>query len=154
MQSLMRVAHGRCPSLCLTLLLLTACSPTRDGGTPAGARAVRAALDTSVAAWNRGDLTAHVAIYADSAVLLPATEGRGPAQARRTLERFFVVPAERPVLALDSLQLTPLGDAHVLVRGQYVLQGGRVDGTPRRGWFTEVWAQTAAGWRIIHDHSS
>jgi hypothetical protein len=42
---------------------------------------VRAALDSSVAAWNRGDIDAHVVVYADSAVLLPATGGRGPAQA-------------------------------------------------------------------------
>lgn len=137
-----------------TLLAFAACRSARDDTKVSGMRDVRAALDTSVAAWNRGDLEAHVAIYADSAVLLPATEGRGPAQAKRTLERFFVVAAERPALALDSVHLQSLGDSHVLVRGQYVLQGGRVDGMPRRGWFTEVWAKTTHGWRIIHDHSS
>ena len=146
----MRVVHA-CGA---TLLLLAACRSARDDASRTSVRDVHAALDTSVVAWNRGDLAAHVAIYDDSAVLVPATEGRGPAQARRTLERFFVGAAERPVLALDSLQLQALGDAHVLVHGQYVLQGGRVDGTPRRGWFTEVWAHTTHGWRIIHDHSS
>ena len=154
MQSSSWVARGYRATLCVTLLAFTACKQSRDRTTLADTQDVRVALDSSVAAWNRGDLTAHVSIYADSAVLLPGTDGRGPTQARRTLERFFVVPAERPVLALDSIQLTLLGDAHVLVRGQYVLQGGRVHGTPRRGWFTEVWALTAAGWRIIHDHSS
>ena len=139
---------------CATLLLLATCRSAHDDAGITGVRDVHAALDTSVAAWNRGDLDAHVAIYADSAVLLPATDGRGPAQARRTLARFFGVAAERPVLALDSLQLEALGDTHVLARGQYVLLGGRVDGTPRRGWFTEVWAHTTQGWRIIHDHSS
>lgn len=139
------------------MLALLACADARDVHDEAplsGPRAVLDALDASVVAWNRGDLDAHVAVYADSAVLLRATAGRGPAHARRTLERFFVVPAERPVLMLDSVQFTPLGDAHVLVRGQYVLQGGRVDDTPRRGWFTEVWARTTRGWRIVHDHSS
>jgi uncharacterized protein (TIGR02246 family) len=150
MRSPRRVVHV----CCATLLLLAACRSAPDDARITSVSDVRAALDTSVAAWNRGDLAAHVAIYADSAVLLPATEGRGPAQARRTLERFFAVVAERPVLALDSLQLEALGDAHVLVRGQYVLHGGRVDDTPRRGWFTEVWAHTTQGWRIIHDHSS
>lgn len=137
-----------------TLLLLSSCRSAPESPDAVGINDVRAALDTSVAAWNRGDLAAHVAIYADSAVLLPSTEGRGPEQARRTLERFFVVAAERPVLALDSLQFQALGNTHVLVRGQYVLQGGRVEGTPRRGWFTEVWAHTTQGWRIVHDHSS
>lgn len=154
MQGLTRAARGSGVFLCLTWLALTACNQARDDATLTAVHDVHAALDTSVAAWNRGDLDAHVAVYADSAVLLPATEGRGPAQARHTFERFFAVPAERPTLMLDSLQLKALGDAHVLVRGQYVLQGGRVDGAPRRGWFTEVWAHTAEGWRIIHDHSS
>jgi len=140
--------------LCVPMLALTACASMRHEPIVTGVPVVRAALQNSVAAWNRGDLAAHVAIYADSAVLLPATGGRGPAQARGTLERFFLVATDRPVLALDSLELIALGNAQVLVRGQYVLQGGRVYGTPRRGWFTEVWAQTAQGWRIVHEHSS
>ena len=92
-------------SLCVAVLSLTACNTTRADATLASVRDVRAALDSSVAAWNYDDLDAHVAIYDDSAVLLPATDGRGPAQARRTLERFFRVSSERPVLALDSVQL-------------------------------------------------
>ena len=154
MQGFARVIRDRVAITLVLLFALVACSSTREAAGIANVRDVRAALDTSVAAWNRGDLVAHVAIYADSAVLVPATEARGPTQARRTLERFFRAPQDRPVLALDSLQLQALGDAYVLARGQYVLAGGRVDDVPRRGWFTEVWAHTAQGWRIIHDHSS
>lgn len=100
-------------------LLLTPCqaSPSADRSMDHdGDGLVRAALDSSVAAWNRGDLDAHVAIYADSAVLLPATVGRGPAQARRTLAAFFADPPARPRFVLDSLHLAPLGASHVLLR--------------------------------------
>ena len=140
----------------LALPLTSACTAPQSAERAVagdGPSAVRAALDTSVAAWNRGDLDAHVLVYADTARLLPGAPGRGRAQARRTLEPFFAVPAERPQLALDSLRVAPLGPGHVLATGQYVLQGGTVVG-PRRGWFTEVWGRTPAGWRIIHDHSS
>lgn len=143
-------------SSCLALTvagLVSACSRP-DRTDPAAARAaVRAALDTSVAAWNRGDLDAHVAIYADSAVFRPSGGARGPTQARRAFAGFFAVPARRPALALDSLTVVALGADHVLATGQYVLTGGVVPGA-RRGWFTEVWTRTAAGWRIVLDHST
>ena len=45
-------------------------------------------------------------------------------------------------LARHAVRPDTLGDAHVLMRGQHVLQGGRVDAMPRRGWFTEVSAHT------------
>lgn len=156
MHSQSLVVSLRAATVVAATRLLTACAappaaeraPVEDGLT-----AVRAALDTSVVAWNRGDLDAHVVVYADSARLLPGAPGHGRAQARRTLAPFFAVPAARPRLALDSLRLAPLGSGHVLATGQYVLQGGTVVG-PRRGWFTEVWGRTSAGWRIIHDHTS
>ena len=78
-------------ALCVTLLALAEGNPKRADATITGRGDVRPALVTSIAAWNRGDLAAHVAIDADFAVLLPATEGRGPAPARCTLDRFFLV---------------------------------------------------------------
>ncbi len=139
------------------LLVLMGCTrgdararPAEQAGAVA---AVRAALDTSVAAWNRGDLDGHVAVYADSAVFRPSGEARGPIQARRNFVQFFARPTERPRLTLDSLVVSTMGADHVLATGQYVLTGGTV-AVPRRGWFTEVWARTPQGWRIILDHSS
>ena len=143
-------------SVLALMQLLTACGAppaVEHAARGAGIGAVRAALDTSVLMWNRGDLDAHVAVYADSALLLPGVEARGRVQARRTLASYFADPIARPRLALDSLRLAPLGSGYVLATGQYVLEGGTVSG-PRRGWFTEVWGRTPDGWRIIHDHSS
>ncbi len=61
-------------------------------------------------------------------------------------------PLARRVVRPDTL-----GDAHVLVRGQYVLQDGRVDAMPRCGWYTEVWAHTrqrGASFTIIPAYSA
>ena len=45
-----------------------------------------------------------------------------------------------------------LGPGHALVVGHFILHGG---GQPEQsGWFSTVWERQAAGWRVIHDHSS
>ncbi len=62
---------------------------------------------------------------------------RRPREDRRAGAGETSAPQARYVVRPDTL-----GDAHVLVRGQYVLQDGRVDAMSRRGWFTEVWAHT------------
>ena len=55
------------------------------------------------------------------------------------------------ILNYDHLEVRPLGPDHALVTGQYILSGA---GQPNRtGWFTTIWERTAAGWRMIHDHS-
>mgnify|MGYP002778360090 CR=1 FL=1 len=124
-------------------------SPAARGAPPNGGVAeVRAALGASVAAWNRGDLDGHVAVYADTGTAGPPFGPGGRARARAGLAAFFAGP--RPNLALDSLVLRPLGADYVLAAGRYRLAGA---GAARAGWFTEVWARTAAGWRIVHDHS-
>jgi len=114
---------------------------------------VRAALDSSVDAWNHGDLEGHVAVYADSAVFRPGGGERGRVQARRTFAPFFANPRARPRLALDNLAVSAMSAEYVLATGQYVLTGDTVT-VSRRGWFTEVWVRTPQGWRIILDHLS
>ena len=143
-----------------TVLLTTACArlpgavDRHHEAAASAIAAVRAELSSSLDAWNRGDLDAHVAVYSDSASLLPsAPPGRGRADARRSFARFFAIPAERPALELADLSARALGRDHVLVYGRYVLTGGTVRG-PRTGWFTEIWERTRAGWRIVHDHST
>ena len=72
---------------------------------------------------------------------------RRPREDRRAGAGVTPAPLARGAVRPDTLE-----DAHVLVRGQYVLQDGRVDGMPRRGWFTEVWAhsrQRGASFTII-----
>ncbi len=96
----------------------------------------------------------HVAMYADSSAFMT---GDGPLVGRDrtadTLRRAFFHDGQ-PVqqLRFESLAVTRLGPAHALATGRFILSGGGMD--DRTGWFTTIWAYSAVGWRIIHDHSS
>lgn len=140
----------------VTTLTAVACArpPVTAGPAPESAAAdIRAVLDSTAAGWNRGDLSRYLWAYADSATAMGAN---GPelgvsaieAQMRRG---FWRTGRPTQVLHYEHVEVRPLGDEHALVTGQYVLTGGGQ--ADRTGWFTTVWQRTAAGWRMIHDHS-
>jgi ketosteroid isomerase-like protein len=115
---------------------------------------IRALLDESAAAWNRGDLEGHLADNADSITFMTR---KGPivgkGQTADILRRSFFRDG-KPIQSLRFEQVTirPLGGDHALVVGRFVLTGG---GEPEpSGWFSTVWEHQPAGWRVIHDHSS
>ena len=142
----------------LILLLSTGgCSHPAAGPAPESASARREilqAMATSAAAWNRGDLDGHVALYTDSAAMMGKN---GPIAGRNTirglLERAFWSggkPSQQ--LSFSELVVTPLGADHAMLTGKCTLAGGdKPDYTCR---FTTIWEKRLNGWRIIHDHSS
>jgi ketosteroid isomerase-like protein len=115
---------------------------------------IRAMLDESAAAWNRGDLDGHLADNADSITFMT---GRGPitgkAKTADALRRSFF-RAGKPVQSLRFEQVTvrPLGSRHALVVGHFILSGGGE--ADKSGWFSTIWEHRPEGWRVIHDHSS
>lgn len=143
-------------SLLVALVVVACgCHGARTGAPePASAgAAIRAVLDSTAAGWNRGDLAPYLAAYADSATEMLATGPAGGVAAIEKTMREGFWRTGRPLqqLRYEHLVVRMLGPQHALVTGQYVLSGG---GRPdRSGWFTTVWALTAAGWRMIHDHS-
>jgi uncharacterized protein (TIGR02246 family) len=105
-------------------------------------------------AWNNADLAGHIRPYADSTTFMT---GNGPLTGRErvgeSLARSFWrdgKPTQR--LAFDRLSVRPLGPDHALLTGRFTLTGGGE--ADKSGWFSVTWANTAAGWRILHDHSS
>lgn len=134
-------------------LAVAACRPAERAADASDAVSdVRTALAASVVAWNRGDLEAHVGVYADSAILLPPGPQRGRAQARSNFASFFAAGMRRPVLRLDSLRIEALTPEAVLATGQWVLDEATGRGS-RRGWFTELWRRTPQGWLIVHEQA-
>src|SRR5262245_5053897 len=141
------------------VIALAGCGRPQTGAVPvAAADAMRkellADMVESAAAWNRGDLDGHVAMYTDSAAMM----GRnGPMVGRMVirgiLERGFWTggkPAQQ--LSFSDLVVTPLGAEHAMLTGKCTLTGGgKADFTCR---FTTIWEKRPNGWRIIHDHSS
>lgn len=117
-------------------------------------RLITAELQESADAWNRGDLSGHLAGYADSTTFM-SRQGprRGVEYIRDAFTRsYFSDGAPDQELGFTSIEARALGPNHALVTGSFRLSGGGMD--EQSGWFTLVLARTADGWRIIHDHSS
>lgn len=139
-------------------LLAAACASSggRTSSSADEARAnagIRAALDTTSAGWNRGDLSAYLSAYVPEATEMLSTGPAGGVEAIEKTMREGFWRSGRPAqqLRYEHLQVRMLGPDHALVTGQYVLtRAGRPD---RTGWFTTVWTSTKQGWKMIHDHS-
>ncbi len=141
-------------ALVLALALAVPPAAPAQMAVPSPEPEIRALLDQSVAAWNRGDLGGHLADNADSITFMT---GRGPVTGKdKTAEllrgAFFRHGKPVQSLRFEEVTVRPLGEAHALVVGHFILSGG---GEPdRAGWFTTIWARGPEGWRVIHDHSS
>lgn len=123
------------------------------------AEAVLGMLRSSTAAWNAGDLDGFVDDYWPSEGLTFSGSGgvtRGWEDVRGRYERTYWAPgAQRDSLRFEELEVMPLGLAHALTLGKYVLyrpeEGDRVTST---GFFSLVLRKVEGEWKIIHDHTS
>jgi beta-aspartyl-peptidase (threonine type) len=138
------------------LAALSSVSPLASG--PAqheSTRAVRAVLDDQVAAWNKGDLAGFMKGYWESDELSFFSGNTKTAGWKATLERYRKKyqedGKEMGKLSFEELSIRSMGTEHALVLGRYRLQLRNESPT---GIFTVVMRRTAAGWRIVHDHTS
>jgi beta-aspartyl-peptidase (threonine type) len=145
------------PALLLSLLLALACHQAPASPAPAlddrGAVLLEA-MRGSAAAWNRGDIAGHVALYTDSAQMMMKAGPKGGREViRAMLERGFWKDGKpEQQLGFSDLVVTALGRDYAMMTGGFRLAGGgKPDATGR---FTLLWQRTPQGWRIIHDHSS
>jgi ketosteroid isomerase-like protein len=118
------------------------------------AGAIKAMLDASAAGWNRGALSVYLSAYVDSATAMGST---GLVRGVRGIERqmragYWRTGRPLQTLTYDHLEIRPIGPNQAIVTGQYILVGEGVSN--RSGWFTTIWVRTAAGWQMVHDHSS
>lgn len=118
---------------------------------------IRAMLERSQAAWNRGDLTVFAADYEDSAetTFIGKTITHGGQKA--VLERYQRNYPNREAmgtLTYSEIEVRVLSPTLVLANGKFELKRTAAGGGDTLGRFTIVIRKTAAGWKIIHDHSS
>ena len=116
--------------------------------------AIRALLDSSAAAGNRGDVRGHLATNADSITFMTS---RGPVVGNdRVIEMmtqsYFKDGKPLQTLRFDHVTVRPLGKGYALTVGQFILSGGGRE--EQSGWFSTIWEHRREGWRVIHDHSS
>ncbi len=140
-------------------LSAAACATPQAGSGPvpqnwsADEAQIRAAMQASSDAWNRGDLKGHLAIYVDSVTFMTRNGPRpGVAAIEQSFtQTFFQGGQPKQNLRFEQMVVRPLGPGSALGTGRFILSGGgQPDAT---GWFTLVWVRTADGWRAVHDHS-
>lgn len=118
---------------------------------------IRTLLKNSEAAWNRGDLVAFASDYEDSreTTFIGREMTRGGTQA--ILERYRRTYPNREVmgeLAFSEIEIRTLAAGVALATGKYELKRTAAAGGDASGRFTLILRKSAAGWKIIHDHSS
>ena len=144
----------------LVALSAGACAPAMQAGSgpvpqswSADEAQIRAAMQASADAWNRGDLKGHLAIYVDTVTFMTRNGPRpGVAAIEQSFtQTFFQGGQPKQNLRFEQMVVRPLGPGSALGTGRFILSGGgQADAT---GWFTLVWVRTANGWRAVHDHS-
>jgi len=118
---------------------------------------VRTLIKNSEDAWNRGDLVAFASAYEDApdTTFIGREVTRGGTQA--ILERYRRTYPTRDAmgkLAFSEIEIRMLAADVALATGKYELKRTAAGGGDASGRFTLILRRSAAGWKIIHDHSS
>jgi len=140
--------------LVLVALFFAARLASAEPAPSPAARAIAALLTEQSAAWNRGDLEGFMQAYEQSDTLRFASGANVTHGWRATLERYkkgYPDKAAMGTLAFTDLVVTELAPDAALAFGRWKLT--REKDAPN-GLFTLTLKKTAAGWRIIHDHTS
>jgi ketosteroid isomerase-like protein len=119
-----------------------------------GAAEIRAVMAAQVSAWNRGDIDGFMQGYARSG----ATEfvsgdkvTRGWQTVRDRYQKKYGSREKMGRLTFSDIAITPLAADAAIVVGRWQLVRQR---DKPHGVFTLLFRRTAAGWRIVHDHTS
>jgi ketosteroid isomerase-like protein len=115
--------------------------------------AIQTVLVEQTAAWNRGDIDAYMAGYAnsDDTMFVGTDVTRGWTKVRDRYKAKYDSRAKMGTLEFSDLSLRPFGGDDVVVTGAWKLT--REGDTPH-GRFTLIFHRRPEGWRIVYDHSS
>lgn len=141
--------------LALALVALAAPGVRAAAAQESPEQTIGQALEAMRQAWNRDDLDAHLAPYADSATWMTA-DGllRGRAAIRASLVRSFLRGDDlRGELHFDDTEFHRLADDVIMTTGAFRLTG-LGEGREIGGRSTLLWVRRGSTWRIVHDHSS
>lgn len=139
-------------ALWMLLMMLAACAA---GGADERA-AVLAVLEAQQAAWNAGDLAGFLEGHERSAdiTFVGREVARGFAGLEARYRRTYGAREQMGALTFSELEYRSLGAEAALVLGRFALARTEAGGGPASGRFTVVLRKTAAGWKVIHDHTS
>ncbi|MFN2453391.1 MAG: nuclear transport factor 2 family protein [Pyrinomonadaceae bacterium] len=117
-------------------------------------KSVHDVLDAQVAAWNRGDIEAFMSGYEQSNETTFISGDNVTRGWQTVLDRYkknYDSRDKMGTLVFADLEIKPLSEFYAVANGRWQLT--RVADTPH-GRFTLIFRRTAAGWRIVHDHTS
>ena len=115
---------------------------------------VRAVLEKQRDDWNRGDVRAYMQGYAPDTIFVSDQVARG---AGPVLERYLKRYPNREAmgtLTFSEIEVRMLGTKHASVIGRWALARSAAGGGNTGGRFTLLLEKTAAGWKVILDHTS
>jgi ketosteroid isomerase-like protein len=124
--------------------------------------AIRAAMATQAAAWNRADIPAFMQVYENSpeTTFIGATlrKGYGPILERYT--KAYSTPEQMGTLTFSNLEIRLLPGScgaveFAVVTGSFHLdRTAHGDAKKDDGIFSLVWRKGPQGWKIVLDHTS
>ena len=124
--------------------------------------AIRAAMATQAAAWNRADIPAFMQVYENSpeTTFIGATlrKGYGPILERYT--KAYSTPEQMGTLTFSNLEIRLLPGScgaveFAVVTGSFHLdRTAHGDAKKDDGIFSLVWRKGPQGWKILLDHTS
>ena len=113
-------------------------------------------LHASAEAWTRGDLDRYLDDYAPDATFVGSsglTRGRDAIR-QAYIEGYWSTGMPEDGLRFRLLEVRTTGPATALAVGRYILYDRDTGDPTATGLFSLTLRHTAAGWRIVHDHSS
>lgn len=109
------------------------------------------------AAWNRGDLDALLATYAEDSTVRYSTgteSVHGIEAIRNRFRTAYPDQGELGTLRYHDVEITPIGGDHAIVFGRARVEGFRGANAPFESLFTLQLQRTTDGWRVVTDHTS
>lgn len=131
----------------------SAANQDSSGFSAAESKTIINVLQATTTDWNKGNLPGFVSLYDSSATFMTRKGLIGLATLTQHYQKtYFNNQKPKQLLQFEALRVRPLGVAHALVTGKFILSGGNLP--EQSGRFSLVFARTAQGWKILHDHSS
>ena len=117
---------------------------------------IRTVLEDQTAAWNRGDIPAFMAGYleSESTTFVSDTVTRGHAKVLARYLQRYPTREKMGTLHFSGIEVKLLGPGYASVLGRFHLARATEAGGDATGIFTLLFQKTAAGWKIILDHTS
>jgi uncharacterized protein (TIGR02246 family) len=143
-------------------LLLVPITGSRAAAATNEAAAIRQAMAAQQAAWNRGDVNAFMRTYKDApdTTFVGSTVRKGYRAILESYRRHYATRAQMGRLSFSDIDVRLLPGSggevrYAVVTGRFHLdRSARGEIAQDDGIYSLLWEKTAAGWKIILDHTS